>query len=132
MQPRTTVRESAASARIAPSRTPTQGAAQTAKAAPSRAREPLARARVRAPGASMRSGQGSRPMKASPNTTSTKPAIFVRVSRSTQPPSAAPAAPSTTKTTVKPSANGTLAAITRRAVPRSPSRSTSTAVIADR
>ena len=111
---------------------PTHGAAQTANAAPSRAREPLARARVSAPGASMRSGHGSRPMKASPSTTSTKPAIFVRVSRSTQPPSAAAPAPSTTKTTVKPSANGTLAATTRRAIPRSPSRSTSTAVIADR
>ena len=126
------MRESAAKARIAPSKTPTQGAAQTANAAPSRAREPLARARVSAPGASMRSGQGSSPMKASPSTTSTKPAIFVRVSWSTQPPSAAAPAPRTTKTTVKPSAKGTLAAITRRAIPRSPSRSTSTAVIADR
>ena len=66
MQPRTTVRESAASARIAPSTTPTHGAAQTANAAPSRAREPLARARVSAPGASMRSGQGSSPMKREP------------------------------------------------------------------
>jgi hypothetical protein len=71
-------------------------------------------------------------MKARPRTTRTKPASFVRVSASTQPPSAAAAAPSTTKTTVKPAANGTLATTTRFATPRSPRRSTSTDVIADR
>src|SRR3954452_1827819 len=132
MQPRTTVRESAARARIAPRTTPTHGAAQTANAAPRSAREPLARARPRAPGASIRSGQGSKPANASPRTTSTNPAIFVRVSWSSHPPSAAAPAPRTTKTTVKPSANGTLAATTRRAEPRSPRRSTSTDEIADR
>src|SRR6478736_3168215 len=106
--PRTIVRESAASTRIALNTTPTQGAAQTAKAAPSSAREPDARARLSAPGATSRSGHGKRPMKASPSTTSTKPASFVLVERSTQWPSAAAPAPSATKTTVNPSANAAL------------------------
>ncbi len=130
--PRTTVRESAARARIAASVIPTQGAAQTANAPPSNAREPLLRARPRTPGATIRSGHGISPANARPSTTSTNPATSVWRSLSSTPPTAAAAAPSTTKTTVNPSAKGTLATTMRRATPRSPRRSTSTAETAER
>ena len=111
---------------------PTHGAAQTANAPPSSAREPLPRARPSIPAPTIRSGQGSSPANASPSTTSTKPATSVCCCLSSTPPIAAAAAPSSTKTTVKPKANGMLATTTRRATPRSPSRSTSTAETADR
>ncbi len=51
------------------------GAAHTANAPPSRTREPRPRASCRSPAPTSRSGHGSRPMKASPNTTRTNPAI---------------------------------------------------------
>ena len=51
------------------------GAAQIAKAPPSSTREPRLRAPCTSPAPTSRSGQGSRPMNASPKTTSTKPAI---------------------------------------------------------
>ena len=70
-------------------------------------------------------------MKARPRTTSTKPAISLRLLVDESPIAAAPA-PSATKTTVKPSRNGTLATTTRRGTPRSPSRFASTAETADR
>ena len=73
-------------------------------------------------------------MNASPKTTSTKPAT--RSSRnwspSTRPPTSAAPTPRSTKNAVKPATNGMLAATTRRAVPGSPSRSASTAEIAER
>ena len=52
-----------------------QGAAQTANAPPSSAAEPPRRARWSRPGATARSGHGSRPANARPITTSAKPAI---------------------------------------------------------
>ena len=51
------------------------GAAHTANAPPSRTREPRPRASCRSPAPTRRSGHGRSPMKASPNTTSTKPAM---------------------------------------------------------
>ena len=109
-----------------------QGAAQTANAAPSSSPEPVRRAPSSSPGAAIRVGTGSRPMKARPITTSTNPAIDVRVSESSTPPTAAAPAPTSTKTAVKPMMNGTLESATRRAVPRSPRRPASTAETADR
>ena len=59
-------------------------------------------------------------MNASPSTTRMKPATCVRaVAERTEPTAAAPA-PSTTKTTVKPTMNGMLDITTRRVVPRWP------------
>src|SRR5687768_11025495 len=111
-----------------------QGAAQTAKAPPRRTREPRPRASRRRLAPTSRSGHGSRPMKARPNTTRTKPAM--RSSRNwsprIRPPTSAAPTPSSTKNAVNPSTNGTLPVITRLAVPRSPSRSASTAETADR
>ena len=108
------------------------GAAQTANAPPSSAFDPRRRACCSRPGATVRSGQGSKPMNASPITISTKPAILTCVCLSTVPPIAAAPAPSSTKTVVKPRMKGMLAITIRRLTPRSPSRSTSTAEIADR
>src|SRR3954449_2603291 len=109
-----------------------QGAAQTAKAPPRSAFEPRRRACCRRPGAIVRSGHGRSPMNARPITISTKPAILTCVCLSTVPPIAAAPAPSSTNTVVKPRMNGMLAMTIRRLNPRSPSRSTSTAEIADR
>ena len=119
-----------ASTRIEARTAPMQGAAQTANAAPSRMLDP--RARARSPVPTARSGQGSRPTNPSPITISRKPANSVCVRLSSTLPNAAAEAPSTTKTTVKPSTKGRLATTTRRAIPGSPSRFASTAEIADR
>ena len=113
---------------------PMHGAAHTAKAPPSRSLEPRLRAPCTSPAPTSLSGHGSSPMKASPNTTRTKPEIFSsrNWSRKSEPPTSAAATPSATNTAVKPSTNGTLAATTRRAVPGWPRRSASTADTADR
>jgi hypothetical protein len=108
------------------------GAAQTAKAAPSSALEPLARARSRTPPPTIRCGSGSSPMKPSPKTTRTKPATASWLRGPITSAIAAAAAPSATKTTVKPARNGRLATTTRRAVPGWPSREASTADTAER
>ena len=121
-----------ASTRIDASTVPMHGAAHTANAPPSSAFEPRRRAPCRRLGATARSGHGRSPMNASPSTTSTNPAILSWVSLSTALPTAAAPAPRTTKTIVKPRMNGTLASAIRRPTPRSPSRSISTAEIADR
>ena len=110
------------------------GAAQIANAPPSSTREPRLRAPCTSPAPTSRSGHGSRPMKANPKTTRTKPATrWSRnwLLRNPAPMSWAPM-PSATKTAVKPSTNGMLASTTRRADPRSPSRSASTAETAER
>src|SRR5215469_14995874 len=133
-EPLSTVDVEPASTRIAPSTGPMQGAAQTAKAAPSRAPEPRLRAPPTNPGATSRSGNGSRPMKASPNKTTTNPATActrVEFSETELPTSPAPA-PSATKRAVNPATNGRLPIKTRRVVPGSPSRPASTAETADR
>src|SRR5579862_560470 len=132
MIPRAIVPLELASTRIDASTVPMHGAAHTAKAPPSSSDEPPCRARCSMPGATARSGQGSSPAKARPITTSAKPAISVCVPFVTTLAIAAAAAPRTTKTVVKPAMNGTLAATTRRPVPRSPSLATSTAETADR
>src|SRR4051812_4599163 len=108
------------------------GAAHTANAPPSSAREPLPCARWSSPGATARSGQGRTRRNARPSTTRTKPAISTCDRLSTVLPTAAAAAPSSTNTAVKPITNGTLASSTRFETPWSPSRSTSTAETADR
>ena len=69
------VPELPASTRIAASTGPIHGAAHTAKASPRSTNEPRRRAPCSSPAPSSRSGQGSSPMKASPKTMSTKPAI---------------------------------------------------------
>ena len=61
--------------RIAASTGPMHGAAQIANAPPSNTRDPRLRAPCTRPAPTRRSGQGRRPMNASPKTTSTKPAI---------------------------------------------------------
>ena len=94
-----------------------QGAAHTANAPPSSRPEPRRRAPVSSPGATMRSGTGTKPRNARPSTTRTKPATSVCVWAATEPPTAAAPAPRTTKTTVKPRMNGRLAMRTRRADP---------------
>ena len=71
-------------------------------------------------------------MNASPMTISAKPAISFCVVFATTPAIAAAAAPSATKTIVKPAMKGRLAATTRRPAPRSPSRVTSIAETAER
>ena len=114
---------------------PMHGAAHTAKAPPSRSLEPRLRAPCTSPAPTSLSGHGSSPMKASPNTTRTKPEIFSsrNWSRKSEPPtSEPPRRRAATNTAVNPSTNGTLAATTRRAVPGWPSRSASTADTADR
>src|SRR2546430_15521029 len=83
----------------------------TAKAAPSSAPEPRRLAPPTRPGATRRSGNGSRPTNASPKTTTTKPATActrVEFSETALPTRPAPA-PSATKSTVKPATNGRLA-----------------------
>ena len=119
-----------ASTRIDPSTPPMQGAAQTAKAPPSKTLEP--RARVMSCGKKARSGHGKSPTKPSPITIRRKPANSSCVRLSSRLPIAAAPAPSSTKTTVNPSTNGTLASATRRPTPRWPKRPASTAEIADR
>src|SRR5437868_9496084 len=121
-----------ASTSTAASTVPMHGAAQTAKAPPSKAPEPRRRAPTSSPGATTRSGIGSRPTNARPRTTSTKPATSVCAPAETVFPIAAAPAPRTTKTTVNPSTNGMLATSTRRVVPVSPSRPGSTLESADR
>ena len=113
---------------------PIQGAAHTANAPPSKSLEPRLRAPCTRPAPTSRSGHGSSPMKASPNTTRTKPEIFSNRnwSRKSEPPTSAAATPRATNTALKPSTNGTLAATTRRAVPGWPRRSASTADTAER
>jgi len=73
-------------------------------------------------------------MKASPKTTTMKPATActrVEFSETALPTRPAPA-PSATKSTVNPATNGRLARKTRLVVPGSPSRPASTAETADR
>ena len=119
---------------MAASTGPMHGAAQTAKAPPSRTREPRDRAPWTIPAPTSRSGQGRRPMKARPNTTSTKPETCSRRNwlRKRLPPSRDAPTPSRTKIDVNPSTNGMLDTTTRRAVPGRPSSSASTAETADR
>ena len=121
-----------ASTRIDASTVPMHGAAHTANAPPSSAREPLPCARRRSPGATARSGHGRTPRNARPSTTRTKPAILTCDRLSTVLPTAAAAAPRRTNTAVKPITNGTLATTMRLETPRSPRRSTSTAETAER
>src|SRR4051794_14365977 len=121
-----------ATTRIEASTVPMHGAAHTANAPPSSTPEPLCRARCSSPGATALSGIGIRPMKASPITTSAKPAICVWLDLGTTLAIEAAAAPSATKTSVKPMMNGMLAITTRLPAPRSPSRSTSTEETAER
>ena len=109
------------------------GAAQTANAPPSSTPEPSCRARCSRPGRDARCrGSGSRPTNASPITTSAKPAICVWLVFGDDARDRGGAAPSATKTIVKPTMNGMLATTTRLPAPRSPSRSTSTAETAER
>src|SRR5437667_9151169 len=132
--PRATVVVDPARTRIVPSTGPIHGAAHTSKAAPSSAPEPRRLAPPTRPGATRRSGNGSRPTTASPKTTTTKPATactHVEFSETALPTRPAPA-PSATKSTVKPATNGRLARETRLVVPASPSRPASTAETADR
>ncbi len=111
---------------------PIHGAAQTAKAPPSSAREPRLRAPTSSPGATTRSGTGRSPTNARPRTTSTNPAISVCAFGETTFEIAAAPAPTATNTTVKPRMNGTLAIATRRAEPARPSSSGSTPETAER
>jgi hypothetical protein len=90
------------------------------------------RAAPSSPGATERSGIGSRPTNTRPITISAKPAIFSWVVCVTTPAIAAAPAPSTTNPKLKPAMNGRLESTTRRAAPRSPSRSTSIAETAER
>ena len=111
-----------------------QGAAQMAKAPPSRKPEPRRRASWTRPAPSSRCGHGSRPMNAKPKTIRTKPAIcsirnWFCVNES---PIAAAPAPSRTKTVTSPATNGRLERTTRRDEPGSPSRSASTDETAER
>src|SRR5204862_3792906 len=132
--PRCTVDVEPARTRIAPSTGPMHGAAQTAKAAPSSAPDPRLRASPTRPGATSRSGNGSSPMKASPKTTTMKPATActrVEFSETESPTRPAPA-PSATNSAVNPATNGRLPINTRRVVPGSPSRPASTAETAER
>ena len=129
-----TVSESPARTRIEPRTGPMQGAAQTAKAPPSRKPEPRRRAPWTRPAPTSRSGQGRSPMKTSPNTIRTKPATcssrnWLRVIES---PTAAAPAPSRTKTETSPATKGRLETTTRRAAPGSPRRSASTDETAER
>jgi hypothetical protein len=73
-------------------------------------------------------------MKASPNTTSTKPATSSsrNWSRNRLPPRSDAPTPRSTKNAVKPRTNGMLDATTRRAVPGRPSSSADTAETVDR
>ncbi len=73
-------------------------------------------------------------MNASPKTTRTNPETFSSRRRlgTSRPPTSAAPTPSRTKKAVNPSTNGMLDTTTRRAVPRSPSRSASTAETAER
>ena len=97
-------------------------------------RDPRSRAPSSRPAPRSRSGQGRRPVSASPKTTSTKPAIRSRRnwSERSRPPTRAAPVPRSTKNAVKPSTKGTLATTTRRAFPGWPSLSASTADTADR
>jgi hypothetical protein len=108
------------------------GAAQTAKAPPSSARDPRLRAPTSSPGATTRSGTGSRPTNASPITTRTNPAMSACAFGVTTFEIAAAPAPTATKTSVKPRMNGTLAIAMRRADPARPSSSGSTPDTAER
>ena len=89
-----------------PSTGPTHGAAQRPKAAPRSAAEPVPARPRRDPGATSRSrkGSGRRPIIAKPRTTMMSPATARRSSRFSPKrlPAAAAAAPSATKTAVKP------------------------------
>src|SRR5262245_31294271 len=108
------------------------GAAHTANAPPSNTVDPRRRAPVSRPGATIRSGHGSRRTKLSPSTTRTKPASSLCERGESTPTTAAAPAPIATKTIVKPRMNGRLATTTRRATPGSPSRAASTFETADR
>ena len=127
-----TVSEFPAAANASARNGPTHGAAQMAKAPPSRTREPLLRAPWISPPATSRSVHGSNPMNANPATTRMNPASACFVWSLSTPAIRLAVAPSATKTIAKPAMNGRLANATRRPTPESPSLCASTADTAER
>ena len=113
---------------------PMHGAAQTANAPPSRTREPRLRAPWSSPAPTSRSGQGSRPMNASPNTTRTNPATFSsrNWSPNRRPPTSAAPTPSSDEDRGEAEDERDAREDDARAVPGWPSRSASTAETAER